>query len=156
MYLTILIVVHVIGAVVGIGSTYAFSILGPNVGKAGPNGGAAILASMIEIEKKIVSPVTLFTQPLTGVLIIFETGRNQDFFSHTWLWVAILIYAVIMVLSYGIDLPAMHRTLAWMKAASGPPTPEVEKDIKTANTLGPIMGILGVIIVILMVWKPGE
>jgi uncharacterized membrane protein len=155
VYFTILLVLHILGAVVGIGSTYAFSILGPNAGKASPEGAMTLLMSMMDIEKKIVTPVVLFTQPLTGVLLIFESGRNHNFFSHTWLWVALLLYAFIIYGSYLINTPATHRMVDAMKAGTAG-TPEFLKDLKKTQTLGPIFGVLGVIIVVLMVWKPGD
>ena len=155
-YLVILFIVHIGGAIVGIGPTYAFSILGPSVGEAGPNGGAAILRAMLKIEHKIVTPVALITQPLSGALLIFETGRNHGFFSHTWLWVSILVYIVLMYLSFMVNTPAMERMLTYMDAPTGPPGPEIQKDIKTAQKLGPILGMMGVVIIILMIWKPGS
>jgi hypothetical protein len=30
--------------------------------------------------------------------MIFETGRNRDFFSHTWLWIAIVLYLVLIAI----------------------------------------------------------
>lgn len=157
MYRTILLVIHVVGAIAGIGPTFAFGIIGPNAGKAGPSGGAVLLSTLLDIEKKIVTPVALFTQPLTGALLIFETGFNDGFFGREWLWIAILLFATIVYLSYLVDQPAIHRTVKWMQSdPQGPPPPEIQKDISTAQRLGPLFAIMTVIIAILMVWKPGN
>jgi hypothetical protein len=156
-YLTILFVIHILGAIAGIGPTFAFGIIGPNAGKAGPVGGAALLNTLLDIEKKIVTPVVLFTQPLSGVLLIFKIGYNHDFFSHYWLWIAILLFATILYLSYLVDTPAIHRVVKWMESGpTGPPPAEVKKDIDLAAKLGPLFGIMTVTIIILMVWKPGS
>ncbi len=154
MYRTILLVIHVLGAIAGIGPTFAFSIIGPKAGQAGPAGGALLLQTMLDIEKKIVTPVALFTQPLSGILLIFEVGYHNDFFSQVWLWVSIILFATILYLSFLVDIPAIHRIVTWSGSAQGPPPPEVQKDIALAGKLGPVFGIMTVTIVILMVWKP--
>ena len=156
-YLTILLVIHVLGAIAGIGPTFAFAIIGPNAGRAGPSGGAVLLSTLLDIEKKIVTPVVLFTQPLTGALMIFKVGYDDGFFGRTWLWLSIVLYLIILYLSFIVDQPAIHRVVKWMQSEpQGPPPPEVQKDIGTANKLGPILTILTVGIAIMMVWKPGN
>lgn len=155
MYLTILMVVHILGAVVGIGPTFAFSILGPAAGKAGREGALALLEGMLQIERKLVTPVALVTQPLSGALLIFETGRNNGFFQREWLVVSIVLYATILFLSYIVDTPAIRRVVAGIRDGATD-TPEFQRSLKLTQRLGPLFGIMAVTIVILMVWRPGD
>jgi len=97
--LAILLLIHVAGAIIGFGPTFTFAILGPMAGKAGPHGGLALLEGMEAIEKKLVVPVAMFVQPLSGLTLIFLAGYNVNFFSHYWLWVGIVLYAIAFYLA---------------------------------------------------------
>jgi uncharacterized membrane protein len=152
-YLTILFVVHIGGAILGLGPTGAFSVMGKMA--ATPGYGLALIDAMVSIESKIVTPVALITQPVSGVLLIAKTGRDKDFFGHTWLWVAILLYAIILGLSYFSSLPRLKRMVAMMKAGDTG-SPELQKLIGIENKIGPVFGVLFVIIIVLMIWKPGD
>jgi len=155
VWFTILLVVHVAGAIAGIGPTFAFSVLGPNAGKAGPNGGAALLRSLLDIEKKIVTPVALVTQPLSGALLIWNRGINTVFWKEEWLWISIILFAAILYLSYLVDTPAIHRLVdAMEKGEAG--TPAFQKDLAITQRLGPFFGIATIVIIVLMIWKPGS
>lgn len=153
MYRTTLFVIHILGAIAGIGPTFAFGVLGKLSGQM-QDQAVGLLTAMLDIEKKIVTPVALFTQPLTGVLLIFETGRNVGFFQREWLVIAIVLFAIILYLSYLVDQPAIHRTVTAMKTGEGVGSPQFQKDIRTAQRLGPLFGVMTVVIIILMVWKP--
>ena len=93
-------------------------------------------------------------QPLTGVLMIFETGRNHGFFDHQWLWIAIVLYLVFLSIivfvarpdtrhEYEVTHPGLTRDPELPPARESP-------------GYGPVLGALIVIIIILMVWKPGD
>lgn len=154
MYITILMVIHILGAIAGIGPTFAFGLLGNLAGKE-PSGAVHVLGAMLEIDKKLVTPVALFTQPVSGVLLIFATNRDAGFFQREWLWIAILAFATILVLVYAVNNPALDRVVKGLKDGSAG-TPEWNKDLKTAKSLGPVLGILTVLIIVMMVWKPGD
>jgi hypothetical protein len=153
-YLTILFIVHIGGAILGLGPTGVFGVLGAAAGNSGREGALALLEASHAIEAKVVTPVALVTQPLTGVLLIFKTGRNHEFFAHTWLWIAILLYATILVLAYGVSNPNYRKMIAMLKG--GDRTPEFERILLKEKKLGPVFGILFVTIIVLMIWKPGD
>lgn len=152
MYGTILLVIHILGAIAGIGPTFAFGVIGAKAGKE-PGAALTLLEVMMDIEKKLVTPVALFTQPISGVLLITHFGYDKDFFSNTWLVYSIVAFAAILIMSYGPNNKAVHRLVKAMRAGEMG-TPTFLKDLKTTKTLGPIMGILTFTIVIMMVWKP--
>ncbi len=155
MYFTILLVVHVLGAIAGLGPTFTFAVLGPMAGKARPGGGLAILEAMDTIVWKIVTPVALVAQPLTGVLLIFETDRDNNFFQQEWLVVSIVAYAIILYLSYFQSNPALRKMISMAKAGRAG-TPEFGALAKRSAVRGPIMTMLLALIIVLMVWKPGD
>jgi uncharacterized membrane protein len=154
-YLTILLVIHIGGAILGLGPTGAFGIMGAMAGKSGREGALALVQTTYDMQLKLVTPVAAVTQPVTGALLIFKTGRNHDFFSHTWLWIAILCYIAIMVMSYAISIPNYRKMIGLLKAGDAG-QPEYERIMEQEKRLGPVFGILFVAIIVMMIWKPGD
>lgn len=153
LLIAILLLIHVAGAIIGFGPTFAFGILGPMAGKAGPNGGLALLEAMHAIEQKLVLPVALVTQPLSGLALIFVAGYNVNFFSHYWLWIAITLFAINLYVALFLQNKRLARIIELAKA--GPPTPEFIATAKRMGQTGQLLGVSLVIIIILMVAKPG-
>ncbi|HEY8829897.1 MAG TPA: DUF2269 family protein, partial [Candidatus Limnocylindria bacterium] len=132
---------------------YTFAILGPMAKKPGP-AGVAILEAMAALEKHLLRPF-LFIQPVSGVLLIFATGLNLAFFSHYWLWVAILLYAVAFSIGLFIQIPLVERLPMLAADLKGPPGPEFLALVKRSQTVGPVLTVILSVIIILMVTKPG-
>ena len=151
--LAILLLIHVAGAIIGFGPTFTFALLGPMAGKAGPQGGLALLEGIEAIEKKLVVPVAMVTQPLSGLALIFVAGYNVNFLSHYWLWIGIVLYAIAFYLAILGQNKRVSRLVVLAKA--GPPTPEFIATAKKVAQMGPIITVLLVVIIILMVTKPG-
>jgi uncharacterized membrane protein len=150
---TILVLIHVLGAIIGFGPTFAFAILGPMSAKAGPQGGLALLEAMHAIERKLTVPVAIFVQPLTGLALIFLGAYNVNFFSHYWLWIALIAYATAFYLAIFVQNNRLARMIELAKA--GPPTPEFIATAKKVAQTGPIITLLLVVLIVLMVVKPG-
>ena len=153
LLLTIVLVVHVLGAVYGFGPAVAYAILGPAAGKAGPNGGVAIMEAMVTIEKRLILPWAMVLQPLSGLALIFLAGYNVSFFSRYWLWVSLILYAAAFYTAVIVQTPLLEKMITLAKA--GPPTPEFMAAAKRSQRLGPVILLLLAGIVILMVAKPG-
>ena len=152
--LVLVLTVHVVGAVFGFGPSVAFAILGPMAGKAGPNGGVAIMETIVAIEKKLIFPWAVAVQPLSGLALIFLAGYNTSFFSHYWLWIAILVYAGLFYLATFVQIPLIEKMIHLAKAG-GPPTAEFLAMAKRTQRNGPMLTVGLLIIVVLMISKPG-
>ena len=157
-YFTILVVVHIAGAIMGIGPSFALGVLGPAAAKADETSAKlALTEAMVALDSRIVTPVALVTQPLSGALLIFNRHLNDDFFSgrRTWLIVGIVLYAVILYMSYIVSRPRVRRMIELLKG--GQERGEEYAQLQaTSRALGPIFGLLTTVIVILMIWKPGS
>ena len=156
-WFTFLLLIHVSGAIVGLGPTFAFSIIGPAIGKQEqPAGSMALMEIMEKIERGMVLPILLTTQLASGILLIFNRGLNHNFFSshRAWLVAGIGVYIVAMVISMGVNSPALAKMIKMAKAGQAQ-TPEFGKLVKTSQAFGPILTVLALAIMILMIWKPG-
>ncbi|HVF12214.1 MAG TPA: hypothetical protein VNA87_03925, partial [Actinomycetota bacterium] len=67
----IVLLIHIAGAIIGIGPTFAFGVMGALSGKVGGSQALGIVEAMVQIERKLVTPVATVTQPVSGVLLIF-------------------------------------------------------------------------------------
>lgn len=147
----VVLLIHVFGAIAGFGPVYAYAILGPLAGRAGPNG-VHYLEAILAVERRLTIPFAMI-QPLSGLVLIFMAGLAQDFLQHYWLWSGIILYALAFYLAIFQQTPAIERMIAIAKA--GPPTPEFMGLARRTQRVGPITTVLLTVIIILMVAKPG-
>jgi uncharacterized membrane protein len=153
-YFEILRLVHILSAIAGFGPTFAFAVLGPMAAKKQGPEGITIMENMVAIEKKLVVPAAVVVQPVSGVLLIFERNWNEDFFSHTWLWVALLLYATALYLALGQQTPTSEKMIDMAKEGKAQ-TPEFGALASKVSKIGPVLTLLLVAIIVLMVLRPG-
>jgi uncharacterized membrane protein len=153
-YLQFLLVVHVLGAVVGFGSTFAFAVFPSDAEGLEPGVRAALADISYRLNTRMSAPVAFVIQPVTGLLLTFETGRNHGFFDHTWLRIAIILYLVLLAIILFVALPDTRHAYEVTRAGR---TPDPNyRGRGNPNVYGPLLGVIIAVIVILMVWKPGE
>ncbi|MEA2453513.1 MAG: hypothetical protein QOG04_2223 [Actinomycetota bacterium] len=153
-YFEILLLLHIFGAIIGFGPTYAFAVLGPLSGKLEGPQSLGVLKAMMAIEKKLVFPTATIVQPVTGILLIVESGRDKNFFSNEWLWIALLIYVVIYYLAVFQQNPTVEKIVAMAESGEAG-TPKFLELVGKTKKIGPILTIGLTIIVFLMITKPG-
>jgi uncharacterized membrane protein len=156
----IILFLHVLGAIVAFGPTFAFPIIGGMGGKEPMHANFATRATEA-VAHRMVFPLAL-VQGVTGVLLV-ATG-NVDLTKALWLDVAIVLYVMALGWSYFRQTPAVARLveLTTMPAggppAGGPPAggppPGVPEAVRKVQQGGMILGLLIVAIVFLMVTKP--
>ena len=153
-YFKVLLVVHIFGAIIGIGPSFVWPIAVPRLAKGDPQSNLAILGLMDGVTRAFIAPVLFVTQPLSGALLIFETGRNRGFFGYEWLWIAVALYIAVFVLSI-FDTPILGKLIDGLRRGEHE-SPEFKRMSATTTRNGIILGALTVTIMFLMVWKPGE
>jgi uncharacterized membrane protein len=155
-YFRILLVLHVAGAIVGLGPSVTFGIIGrmaeePGVGQPTK---LALYDVLAKVNRFLVNPAAFILQPLTGVLLIFETGRNRDFFSHEWLWMPSFSTPLSWSWRPQGDRSSFLRAYGMVREGRHD-TPEYRQAIRPGAVAGPIEGVFLLAILFLMVWKPG-
>jgi uncharacterized membrane protein len=153
-YFEILLVVHILGAIIGFGPTFTFGFLGPLAGKLGGPPALGVLHSILTIQTKLVLPIATVVQPVTGVLLIVESGRDENFFEHEWLWISILLYVFAYYTSVFVSRPGLKRMIELAQSGEAQGA-EFAALRSRAQKLGPIVGVSVLIIIILMITKPG-
>jgi uncharacterized membrane protein len=146
---------HVMGAILAFGPTFAFSIIGGMGGKEPQHANFATRVTAA-IGTRLVYPLAIF-QGVTGVALILI--GDIDITSRAWLLVGIVLYAIALTFALTIQRSAVHRIIEMSSApptpgVSGPP-PALVATIRSVQRGGIFTGLLVVAIVFLMVVKPG-
>lgn len=141
-------VIHVLSALILLAPSGAFAVLGKR--SASPEtGGFHMLEALLEIEKKYVLPGAV-VQLLTGAWLMYKLGYDRNLGEHLWLSLSIVLFLALLGLATAVDMPAIRRIVAAARAGTAP----AAKDVKISKTLGPILGLLFIIIAFLMSAKP--
>lgn len=149
-----LLFLHVLGAILAFGPTFAFPIIG-RFASAEPQ--HANFAARINeaITDQRVEPLAIL-QGITGLGIVLVTGI--DIFASRWLLVAIVLYLVALGYALFVQRPVGKRIAELTSAppppgATGPP-PELMAAVARAQWGGIFLAVMVVAIVFLMVVKP--
>lgn len=151
-----LLFLHVLGAIVAFGPTFAFSFIGAAGGAEPQHANFATRVSHT-ISSRLVYPIGL-TLPITGLAMMAVRGINPFERGHWWLAVAIVLYLIAYGYSFFVQRKYVERVIELSSAppppgATGPP-PELVELVGKIQRGGMMLGILLVAIVFLMVVKP--
>ena len=154
---------HVMGAIAVFGPTFAFPVIGRQAAQAPQHGHFAALVTDV-IERRIVIPGAI-VQGITGVALILILGADLTSASYRWLVAGIILYLIAIGYAVAIQAPAATKMVELTAggppagappagAPAGPP-PEIAATSKQLQRGGLILTVLIVLIVALMVVKPG-
>jgi len=155
--LALFLFLHVMGAIVVFGPTFAFPIIASQAQKSPQNGAFAAALSDL-IERRIVIPGAI-VQGITGLALIVILGVNPltDAAYH-WLIPGIILYLIAIAFAIFVQARNAEKMVELTKNLQGPPSPEVGAEIAaTGKALargGMFLTVLIVLIVIFMVTKP--
>jgi hypothetical protein len=162
---------HILTAIVGFGSTFVWPAMASKARALPPDQGYAISHASLLTSKVLTRPF-IWGVGLTGVVLVVLWGNKQDdiaeAFGEPWVSTAILLYVIAIAVAealHGPNLRAMDAIQeklvsgqASTPAAGGPPpeVAELQARGKKAGMFGGILHLLFVVILILMIWKPGS
>ena len=150
-----LLFLHVMGAILAFGPTFAYSIMGAMAGRE-PQHANFSARQTAAIGNKLVYPLAIF-QGITGLLLIWAGGINVT--SKPWLMLGILLYIIALTYALTVQRNALHRFIELSTpppagTPPGPPPPELSATVKKIQRGGMFLAALIVTIVFLMVVKP--
>jgi hypothetical protein len=150
-----LLFLHVLGAIVAFGPTFAYSIMGVMASRE-PQHANFSARQTAAISSRLVYPLAVI-QGFTGALL-FVSAPSDEFTTGWWLALAIVLYITALTFSLTVQRNAMHHLI---DLSSTPPAPGMPPSAEIPATVGRIQrggiftGLLIVTIVFLMVVKPG-
>lgn len=159
----IVLTLHILCAIVGFGAVFLNALYGRQAqARKGPEG-LAIAEANYMVSK--VGEYFIYAVVILGVALVL-IGDPVVKFSQTWVWLALTLYVVGIGVSHGLLLPRVRRLMALANelnqsgppaAGSGPPPQVIEMETigKQVGIWGASLNLLLVVILTLMVFKPG-
>jgi uncharacterized membrane protein len=148
----VVLVLHILASIVGFGTVVLNGVRGAHA-KARPGpGGLAIGESAFQVSK--IAELFIYTVPIFGIGLVFMSDDAWEF-EQAWIAISIVLYIVGLGISHGVMMPSEKKMNAL--AAGGPPPHAVEMEAleKKLAIGGTVLNLLLVVIVVLMVFKPG-
>lgn len=151
-----LLFLHVMGAILAFGPTFAYSIMGAMSGRE-PQHANFSARQVAAIGDKLVYPLAI-VQGVTGIALIL--AASIDLAAAPWLAIGIVLYAIALTFSLSVQRNALHHLIELTSTPPppgtppGPPPPEVPATVKKIQRGGMFLGLMIVVIVFLMVVKP--
>ncbi|HEX6311074.1 MAG TPA: DUF2269 family protein [Acidimicrobiia bacterium] len=159
----LVLVLHILAAIVGFGAVFLNAIYGAQVrARRGPEGLAIFQANFLvsNIATYFIYAVFVF-----GFLLVLMSDDAWSF-GDPWVWLSMLLYVVGVGLSHGVLRPNVKRMMVLMEEmvakgpdahAPGPPpqAAEMEARGKRVGATSATLNVLLVVILYLMVFKPG-
>ena len=127
-----------------------------------------ILCAIVEANFHVseVCAKFIYAVPVLGFVMVWLSDGVWSL-HQTWLWQAMVVYAGALGLSHGVMKPTIKRMLVLMKemasltigggGPAGPPPPAAEMGElgQKAGATGAVLNVALVVVLFLMVWKPG-
>lgn len=152
-FVPFLLFLHVMGAILAFGPTFAYSIMGAMSGRE-PQHANFSARQVAAIGNKLVYPLAIF-QGITGLLLI--VAAQIDVKAAPWLTIGIVLYAIALTYALTVQRNALHHLIdltSTPPVPGTPPSPEIPATVKKVQRGGIFLGVLIVVIVFLMVVKP--
>ncbi len=159
-------VLHLVAAIVGFGGTTIAGVYGATAARRRGREGVAIAETTYDVTQNFASWF-VYAVPVLGIILIF-LSEDVWTFSQTWISLSFLLYIVLIGIVHAVHLPNIRKmnAIAAELAGGGPapggtgggPPPQVaelERRGQLAGVLGGALNLIWVVIVFLMVWKPG-
>ena len=157
-----MLVLHILTVVIGLGTVFLNGVYGAQIkARRGPEG-LAIAEANLTVTK--LAEWFIYAIPIFGIALVFMSDDVIKF-DETWVWLSLLLYIVAIGLSHGLLLPSVKRMHVLMKEMLAGPPPEggpppqaaeMEKLGKKVGAVGATLNLLVVVIIVLMVFKPGS
>ena len=155
----IVLLLHILCAIVGLGGVMLNGIYGVATRKAVGRGATVLVQANAKATK--VAEFFIYAVPVFGFALI---GMSDDAwgFDQTWIWLSIVAYALALAISVGLLLPAFRQFSQTITALEGGTiTASAEVDgrldglLKKQAAMGSTLHVILVVILVLMIWKPG-
>ncbi len=157
-------VLHLVAAIVGFGGTTIAGIYGAKAAARRGREGVVIAETTYDVTQNWASWF-VYAVPVLGILLVL-LSEDVWKFSQAWISLSFLLYIVALGILHAAHLPNVRRMNALgaelaagaAPAGGGGPPPQVaelERRGRLAGLLGAVLNLIWVVIVFLMVWKPG-
>ena len=150
----VVLVLHILASIIGFGGMFIAGFYGNESRNLPGREGLAVAQTTLKVTGQIPT-VAVCAVPILGILLILMSEDSIKF-SAMWVSLSFLLYFVLMGLATGLQVPTIRKMVALRAGAEGAQSGEVQAMGRKVATVGAIVNLLWVVILILMVFKPGQ
>ncbi|HET9783158.1 MAG TPA: DUF2269 family protein [Candidatus Dormibacteraeota bacterium] len=139
--------IHILSALVAVGANITYGVWATRMARD-PGHTSFVLKGIQFLDNRIANPAygVLF---LTGLIMIFA----GNFGLQLWIVVAVVLFIAIAILGFAIFTPLVRNQIR-LADAGETASAEFVRLANRSRTLGPILGLLVLVILAMMVFKP--
>ena len=143
----VLLYVHILSAIVAVGSNITYGVW--SVRAAGDPAHLGFSLKGIKfIDDRIANP-SYGVLLLTGLVMVFMQWKITDL----WIIIALVLFAAVAVLGFGFYSPLLKNQIRLVEAGQAS-SPEYTRLAGLSARFGPGLGIIVLVILVMMVFKP--
>jgi len=140
---------HVVLAIIAVGFNISYAIWQARAAREPEHTGWA-LRGIKFLDDRIANPAYVGLLAVGVVLVLIGPWEFTDF----WVYAALALYAVLAIVAFTVYSPALTRSIAAFDAG-GAASPEFARLAGRTRTVGALLGVLTMVLILLMVVKPG-
>jgi uncharacterized membrane protein len=157
----VLLVLHILSVVVGIGAVMLNGVYAAQAQKWPGTPGRAVSEANLAVSQ--IAEKVIYLIPIFGILLVL-TSDDAWGFDQTWIWLSILIYVAAVGVAHAVLTPGQRRINALLQEmeSSPPPAGGAPPQVAQIQELGKRQAMAGmfndlavVVLIALMIWKPG-
>ena len=150
----LVLVLHILAVIIGFGGTFIAGFYGrESVSRPGREG-LAVAETTLKVTG-LAPTMAVYTVPILGILLILLSDDTWKF-SEAWISLSLLLYIVLVALAVTVQVPAIRRMVAMRSGAEGAQSTEMQGLAKKVAMVGGIVNLMWVVVLFLMVFKPGH
>jgi uncharacterized membrane protein len=143
----IVLLLHLLAVVAGIGTVVLNGVYAAKAKKMGAPAVGSVMQANFDVSS--VAEKVIYTIPIFGLALIGMSDKVYDF-GQTWVWLSLVLYLAAIGISHGVMIPNGKKMLA------GPSGPDQAAALEQKLAAGGMtLNLLVVVIIALMIWKPG-
>ncbi len=140
--------IHILAAIVAVGSNITYGVWSVRA-RGNPSNVGFALKGIKFLDDRIANPAYGVVL-LTGILMaIFGFG-----FFHLWIIVSLVLFIVLIALGVGVYSPLLRDQIRLADAGDTTST-DFERLSRRSAIIGPAIGLIVAVILVMMVFKPG-
>ena len=165
----VVLLLHILTAIIGFGAVFLNALYGRAAERREGVEGLAIAEANYDVSQ--VAEYFIYAVPVFGILLVLmsDTGSGKKLyeFSQAWISITFVLFIVGLGLVHGVLRPNVKKMHALMRElVTGPPASgggggrppqvdEIDRRARTVGRTGAALNLLLVVILYLMIWKPG-
>ncbi len=140
--------VHILSAIVAVGANITYGVWNAFGAREPAHIGFA-LKGIRFLDNRIANPA-YGVLLITGLLMVFVGNLS---ITALWIVVALILFAAVAALGFGVFTPLLRNQIRMVDVGQTT-SPEFDRLSRRSRMLGPVLGILVVLILVMMVFKP--